>query len=95
MEEKKLTGRIAREKIKLMQVPRPPQGAVEAFLALGDPTGIVADAMDELGIPCGVVGASPRSAMASSPPISINQINIIVIVFWCGREDSGCGQTNY
>jgi hypothetical protein len=57
MEEKKLTGRIAREKIKLMQVPRPPQGAVEAFLALGDPTGIVADAMDELGIPCGVVGA--------------------------------------
>jgi 4-hydroxy-4-methyl-2-oxoglutarate aldolase len=57
MEEKMLTGRIAREKIKLMQVPRPPDGAVEAFLALGDPTGIVADAMDELGIACGVVGA--------------------------------------
>lgn len=57
MEEKKLTGRIAREKIKLMQVPRPPEGAAAAFLALGDPSGIVADAMDELGIPCGVVGA--------------------------------------
>jgi 4-hydroxy-4-methyl-2-oxoglutarate aldolase len=57
MEEKKLTGRIAREKIKLMHVPRPPQGAVAAFLALGDATGIVSDAMDELGIPCGVVGA--------------------------------------
>jgi regulator of RNase E activity RraA len=57
MIEKKLTGRIAREKIKLMQVPRPPDGVVEAFLALGDSSGLVADAMDELGIPCGVVGA--------------------------------------
>jgi regulator of RNase E activity RraA len=57
MEEKKLTGRIARERITLMQVPQPPDGAVAAYLALGDPTGIVSDAMDELGIPCGVVGA--------------------------------------
>src|SRR5499427_10482325 len=57
MSEKRLTGRIARENIKLMQVPRPPQGVVEGFLALGDATGIVSDVMDELGIPCGVVGA--------------------------------------
>ena len=57
MSEKRLTGRIARENIRLMQVPRPPQGVIEGFLALGDATGIVSDAMDELGIPCGVVGA--------------------------------------
>ena len=58
MSEKRLTGRIARENIRLMQVPRPPQGVVEGFLALGtDATGIVSDSMDELGIPCGVVGA--------------------------------------
>ena len=57
MSEKRLTGRIARENIKLMQVPRPPQGVIEGFLALGDATGIVSDVMDELGIPCGVVGA--------------------------------------
>ena len=56
--EKRLTGRIARENIRLMAVPRPPQGAVERFIALGDPTGIIADTMDELGIPCGAVGAS-------------------------------------
>ena len=56
-ETKRLTGRIARERITLMQVPRPPDGAVAGYLALGDPTGIVSDAMDELGIPCGVVGA--------------------------------------
>jgi 4-hydroxy-4-methyl-2-oxoglutarate aldolase len=41
-----------------MSVPRPPQGAVERFKALGDSTGIISDAMDELGIPCGVIGAS-------------------------------------
>ena len=57
MSEKRLTGRIARENIKLMQMPRPPQGVIEGFRALGDATGIVSDVMDELGIPCGVVGA--------------------------------------
>src|ERR1044072_1118592 len=57
MSEKRLTGRIARENIKLMQVPRPPQGVIEGFRALSDATGIVYDVMDELGIPCGVVGA--------------------------------------
>jgi len=56
--KKKLTGRIAPEKIKLMAVPRPPAGAVERFLALGDITGVISDTMDELGVPCGVVGAS-------------------------------------
>src|SRR5207244_7730790 len=34
--EKRLTGRIAAEHIKLLEVPRPPQGAVERFQALGD-----------------------------------------------------------
>ncbi len=58
MAEKKLTGRIAREKIRLMEVPRPPVGAVERYRALGDCTGVVCDTMDELGIPLGAVGAS-------------------------------------
>jgi regulator of RNase E activity RraA len=57
-EKKRLTGRIAAERIKLMAVPRPPAGAVDRFLALGDATGVISDTMDELGIPCGVVGAS-------------------------------------
>jgi len=56
--EKTLTGRIAREKIRLMQAPRPPAGVVERFKALGDCTGVISDTMDELGIPPGVVGAS-------------------------------------
>jgi regulator of RNase E activity RraA len=57
MAEKKLTGKIARERIRMMETPRPPEGIVEAFRALGDATGIVSDVMDELGM-TGVVGAS-------------------------------------
>jgi 4-hydroxy-4-methyl-2-oxoglutarate aldolase len=57
-ENKRLTGRIAAENIKLMAVPRPPQGAIERLIALGDATGIISDTMDELGIPSGVIGAS-------------------------------------
>jgi regulator of RNase E activity RraA len=56
--DKRLTGRIARDKIRMMEVPRPPQGVLERFKALGDCTGIISDTMDELGIPNGVIGAS-------------------------------------
>jgi regulator of RNase E activity RraA len=56
--EKKLTGRIARDKIRMLEAPRPPQGVIERFKALGDCTGIISDTMDELGIPNGVIGAS-------------------------------------
>jgi 4-hydroxy-4-methyl-2-oxoglutarate aldolase len=55
---KQLTGRITAEQIRMMSVPRPSAGIVEGFAALGDPTGIVSDVMDELGIPAGVIGAS-------------------------------------
>ena len=56
--DKRLTGRIAADRIKLMNVPRPPEGAVQRLIAIGDPTGVVSDAMDELGVPSGVIGAS-------------------------------------
>jgi regulator of RNase E activity RraA len=62
-----------------MAVPRPPAGVVERFLALGDPTGIIADAMDELGIPLGVIGASVlRPTIAGStmvgPALTVRNI---------------------
>jgi len=56
--EKRLTGRIAPERIRLMTVPRPPAGAVERLMSIGDPAGVVSDAMDALGIAVGVIGAS-------------------------------------
>jgi 4-hydroxy-4-methyl-2-oxoglutarate aldolase len=57
MAEKKLTGKIARERIKLMETPLSPDGVIEGFRALGDASGIVSDVMDELGL-AGVIGAS-------------------------------------
>jgi regulator of RNase E activity RraA len=55
--EKKLTGKLARERIRLMETPRPQEGLIDGFKELGDASGIVSDVMDELGI-TGVVGAS-------------------------------------
>lgn len=57
MADKKLTGKIARERIRLMETPPPPEGIIDGFQRLGDATGIVSDVMDELGM-TGVVGAS-------------------------------------
>jgi 4-hydroxy-4-methyl-2-oxoglutarate aldolase len=77
--EKRLTGRIAPERIRLMTTPRPPAGAVERFLAIGDPTGLISDAMDELGIAPGTVGAStlkptiPGTTMVG-PAITVHNV---------------------
>ncbi len=54
---RKLTGKIAPERIRAFEVPRPPAGLVEGFRELGDCSGIVSDVMDELGI-TGVIPAS-------------------------------------
>ena len=57
MAEKKLTGKIARERIRLMETPRPLEGIIEGYRALGDASGIISDVMDELGV-TGIVGAA-------------------------------------
>jgi regulator of RNase E activity RraA len=76
--EKKLTGKIARERIRLMQTPRPPDGVIEGLRALGQASGVVSDIMDELGI-TGVVGASTfRPTMPGScivgPALTVRNI---------------------
>jgi 4-hydroxy-4-methyl-2-oxoglutarate aldolase len=55
---KKLTGRIAADRIRMQSTPKPPAGAVERFIALGECTSLVSDVMDELGVPEGAIGAS-------------------------------------
>ena len=55
---KKLTGRIAADRIRMTSTPKPPPGAAERFLALGECTSLISDVMDELGVPEGVIGAS-------------------------------------
>ena len=48
---KKLTGRIAADRIRMTSTPKPPNGAVERFIALGECTSLISDVMDELGVP--------------------------------------------
>ena len=62
--EKKLTGKIARERIRLMEVPRPPAGMIEGFKSLGDASGVLSDIMDELGI----IGALPATRFVPTIP---------------------------
>jgi 4-hydroxy-4-methyl-2-oxoglutarate aldolase len=55
---KTLTGRIAADRIRMQSTPKPPSGAVERYLALGECTSLISDVMDELGVPEGAIGAS-------------------------------------
>lgn len=57
--ERTLTGKIARERVLLLELPRPPRKLIEGLLALVDLAGTVSDAMDELGI----AGAVPASVL--------------------------------
>ena len=56
MTEKQTLGRLPREAIRMLDLPRLPSDVVDAFKALVDLTGTISDAMDELGI-VGVIPA--------------------------------------
>jgi regulator of RNase E activity RraA len=76
---KRLTGRIAADRIRMQSTPKPPAGAVERFLKLGDCSGIVSDVMDELGIPAGVIGASVlrptiAGAIVCGPALTVRNV---------------------
>src|SRR5258708_28302617 len=65
-EERQLTGRIARDRIRLMAVPRLPDDIVAGFTALGDATGIVWDTLDELGLPGAIAASLFRPTIAGA-----------------------------
>lgn len=56
MAEKKTLGRLPREAIRMLELPRLPAEILDGYKTLVDLTGTVSDAMDELGI-AGVVAA--------------------------------------
>jgi regulator of RNase E activity RraA len=58
MPEKNLTSRIAADRVRMLSTPKPPAGAMERYLALGECSGLISDVMDELGISDGTLGAS-------------------------------------
>lgn len=64
MAEKELTGKVPREAIALLEIPRYSRAVVEGYRALGDLTGTVSDAMDELGL----AGTIPGSALKLTIP---------------------------
>lgn len=56
---KTLTGKIPRERIGMLELPRLPAELLASFRALEDLSGVVSDALDELGI----AGAVPSSVL--------------------------------
>src|SRR5262245_34716496 len=54
---KTLTGRIAADRIRMTSTPKPPKGAVQRFIALGECTSLISDVIDEIGIAEGAIGA--------------------------------------
>ena len=78
MAEKELTGRIARERIRVLAVPRLPDGVVDGFTALGDASGIVADVLDELGLPGALPASTFRPTIAGArvvgPALTVRNI---------------------
>jgi 4-hydroxy-4-methyl-2-oxoglutarate aldolase len=63
MIEKKTLGRLPREAIRMLELPRLPRHIVDGYAALVDLTGTISDAMDELGI----VGVVPAYVL---PPVN-------------------------
>lgn len=47
---KNTLGRMPRDAIRMLDIPRPSKSVVDAFMALVDLTGTLSDACDELGI---------------------------------------------
>lgn len=62
--EKTLTGKVPRERIGTLELPRLPAELLAAFRALEDLSGVVSDALDELGI----AGAVPSSVLRPTDP---------------------------
>lgn len=61
-----LTGRVPRENVRALQIPRLPDELLAGFRALVDLTGTISDAMDELGL----TGVIPASVLPPTLPAS-------------------------
>jgi regulator of RNase E activity RraA len=62
--EKRLTGRVPRERVRVLEIARLPKDLLKGFAALVDLTGTVSDALDNLGL----AGAIPASVLAPNLP---------------------------
>ena len=62
--EKKLLGKVPRETVRMLEIPRLPQEILAAYAQLVDLCGTVSDAMDSLGL----AGAIPASILVPTLP---------------------------
>jgi len=62
--DRTLTGRVPREAIVMLDIPRLPRELIDGFKALTDLTGTISDAMDQLGL----VGVIPASVLSPILP---------------------------
>jgi 4-hydroxy-4-methyl-2-oxoglutarate aldolase len=89
---KKLTGRIATDRIRMTSTPKPPAGAVDRFLALGECTSLISDVMDDLGIAPGAIPASVLrptlpGKMVVGPALTVRNIRRRVDPHVAAREN--------
>jgi 4-hydroxy-4-methyl-2-oxoglutarate aldolase len=76
--DRTLTGKIPRDSIGMLELPRLPDDLIAAYRALGDLSGLVSDACDELGIACGVPAAvlqptDPKARIAGQALTALNR----------------------
>ena len=73
--EKPLTGKIPRERIGALELPRLPAELLAAFRSLEDLSGVVSDALDELGIaaaiPSSVLKPTDAKARLCGPALTV------------------------
>lgn len=75
MADKALTGKVPRERIGALELPRLAPALLAAFRALEDLSGVVSDALDELGIagavPSSVLQPTDRKARLCGPALTV------------------------
>jgi len=64
--EKRLTGKVPRDAIRMMDIPRVSKETIQAFMDLGDMTSTISDAMDEVGLSGVVPGSILRPTIPGS-----------------------------
>lgn len=96
MAERRLTGKVPRDAIGRLDLPPVDAAVLDGFRRLGDLTGIVSDALDELGIagavPSTVLQPTMAGARLVGPALTVlNRRRNVEVADTVGRRDSRLG----
>ena len=98
MVEKKTLGKLARERIRLLELPAVEPGVIERFQRLSDLTGTISDVCDVLGIRCAVPTVELRpynwGKRIVGPALTVRNISRNVDIYKAVADRSnGMGET--